>query len=117
MHAKGDLWAYGNFAPFRMIARNRDKPLFCIVIFRKAHSVFLSNQSCMTILMKRPNALLPDQMTPAQRRTELCGLLALGLIRLRMRERGEVSDQTGESCLHCLPDQCLHATPTHGRNA
>jgi hypothetical protein len=117
MHAKGDLGAYGNFAPFRMIARKPDKVLICIVIFRKPHSVFLSNQSCMTILMKRPNALLPNQMTPAQRRTELCGLLALGLIRLRMRERGEVSDQTGESCLHCLPDQCLHATPTHERNA
>ena len=117
MHAKGDLGAYGNFAPFRMIARNPDKPLFCIVIFRKAHSVFLSNQSCMTILMKRSNTLPPDQMTPAQRRAELCGLLALGLIRLRMLERGEVSDQTGESCLHCPPDQCLHATPTHRRVA
>ena len=117
MHAKGDLGAYGNFAPFRMIARNRDNPLFCIVIFRKPHSVFLSNQSCMAILMKRPNALRPDQMTPTQRRTELCGLLALGLIRLRMHERGEVSDQTGESCLPCPPDQCLHATPTHRRDA
>ena len=38
--------------------------------------------------MKRPNALPPDQMTPAARRAELCGLLALGLIRLRMRETG-----------------------------
>jgi len=40
--------------------------------------------------MKRPNALPPDQMTPAQRRAELCGLLALGLIRLQMRKQGEV---------------------------
>jgi len=67
--------------------------------------------------MKRPNSLPPDQMNSAARRAELCGLLALGLIRLRMRERGEVSDKTGESCLHCLPDQCLHATPTHRRDA
>ena len=67
--------------------------------------------------MKRPNALLPDQMTPTARRAELFGLLALGLIRLRMRERGEVSDKRGESCLHCPPDQCLHATPTHRRDA
>ena len=36
--------------------------------------------------MKRPNPLPPDQMTPAERRAELCGLLALGLVRLRMRE-------------------------------
>ena len=44
--------------------------------------------------MKRPNPLPPDQMTPAQRRAELCGLLALGLLRLRMREMGEVSEDT-----------------------
>ena len=29
--------------------------------------------------MKRPNPLPPAQMTPAERRAELCGLLALGL--------------------------------------
>jgi hypothetical protein len=67
--------------------------------------------------MKRPNPLPPDQMTPAERRAELCGLLALGLVRLRMRETGEVPDDTGESCLHYPPDQCRHATPTHWRNA
>lgn len=67
--------------------------------------------------MKRPNPLRPDLMTPAERRTELCGLLALGLIRLRIREVGEVSDDTGESCLHYPPDQCRHATPTHRRTA
>lgn len=67
--------------------------------------------------MKRPNPTPPTQMTPAQRRAELCGLLAIGLIRLRMREKGEVSDQTGESCLHYPPDQCLHATPTHRSDA
>ncbi|PKP69532.1 MAG: hypothetical protein CVT82_10465 [Alphaproteobacteria bacterium HGW-Alphaproteobacteria-4] len=64
-----------------------------------------------------PNPFPTNQMTPAQRRAELCGLLALGLIRLLMRQRGEVSDKTGESCLHCSPDQCLHATPTHRRTA
>ncbi len=67
--------------------------------------------------MKRPNPLPPDQMTPAERRAELCGLLALGLGRVRMRETGEVSDETGERCLHYPPDQCRHATPPHRRNA
>lgn len=67
--------------------------------------------------MKRPNPLPPGKMTAAERRAELCGLLALGLVRLRMREKGEVSDDTGESCLHYPPDQCRHATPTHRRNA
>jgi len=37
--------------------------------------------------MKRPNPLHPSLMTPTDRRAELCGLLALGLVRLRMRER------------------------------
>ena len=57
------------------------------------------------------------QMTPAERRTELCGLLALGLVRLRMRDGVDVSDNIGERCLHYPPDQCRHATPTHRRNA
>lgn len=67
--------------------------------------------------MKRPNPLPPDLMTPAERRTELCGLLALGLIRSRMRADGKVSDDTGESCLHYPPDRCRHATPTDRRTA
>ncbi len=67
--------------------------------------------------MKRPNPLPPDQMTPIERRADLCGFLALGLVRLRMRDRGEVSDENGESCLHFPPDQWRHATPTKKRNA
>ncbi|NAZ38275.1 hypothetical protein GT358_15720 [Rubellimicrobium sp. CFH 75288] len=53
--------------------------------------------------MKRPNPLPPDRMTPAERRAELCGLLSLGLVRLRMRGGGEVSDETGEPCLGSGP--------------
>jgi hypothetical protein len=67
--------------------------------------------------MKRPNPFPSDQMTPAERRAELCGLLALGLVRLRMRDRKEVSDDTGESCLHYPADEWRHATPTQRRNA
>lgn len=63
------------------------------------------------------NPLQPDLMTPAERRAELCSLLALGLVRLRMREDGEVSDETGEICLHLSSDRCRHATPTQRRNA
>ena len=60
--------------------------------------------------MKRPNPLSPSLMTPAERRAELCALLALGLVRLMKRERGEPFDETGERCLHYPPDQCRHAT-------
>jgi hypothetical protein len=67
--------------------------------------------------MKRPNPLSPNQMTPAERRADLCGLLALGLVRLRMREQTEVSDGNRESCLHYPADEWRHATPTHRRNA
>ncbi|AUH62921.1 hypothetical protein CX676_01010 [Paracoccus zhejiangensis] len=67
--------------------------------------------------MKRPNPLPPDQMSATERRAELCGPLALGLVRLRMQDSCEVSDDTGESCLHYPGDQCRHAAPTHRRNA
>jgi len=67
--------------------------------------------------IRRPNPLAPLAMTPTERRAELCGLLALGLVRLKLRERGEPSDENGEICLHYPPDRCRHATPTHRRNA
>jgi len=67
--------------------------------------------------IRRPNPLPPDQMTPAERRAELCSLLALGLVRLHMRERGEPSDKMGEIRLHSPADQCRHANPTHRRPA
>ncbi|WP_272010899.1 hypothetical protein [Roseovarius sp. ZX-A-9] len=67
--------------------------------------------------MKRPNPLNPIHMKPLERRAELCGLLALGLIRLRMRDAIQASDETGESSLHSPPDQSVHATPTQRRNA
>ncbi len=59
--------------------------------------------------MKRPNPLPPDQMTAAERRAELCGLLALGLVRLMQRERGKPSDDTGEIPEGMgLPSNLLH---------
>ena len=69
--------------------------------------------------MKRPNALPPDQMTAAERRAELCGLLALGLVRLRLRhrDRGAFSAETGEFPLHNSADQSGSAGPTDRRPA
>jgi len=65
----------------------------------------------------RPNPLSPNLMSPAERRAELCSLLALGLIRLRLRDSGKVSDDTGESCLHFPPRQSGTAGATHRRTA
>ena len=67
--------------------------------------------------MKRPNPLPPDRMTPAERRAELCGLLALGLVRLQMLKSSEVSATIGESSLHFPPDRSGHAKPKQRRVA
>ena len=64
-----------------------------------------------------PNPLPAARMTPSERRAELCGLLALGLIRLRQASRDEVTGATGESSLHLPPDRSGHATPTDRRPA
>lgn len=71
-----------------------------------------------------PNPLSPDLMTTKERLDEVCRLLALGLIRLRMREAGtapdhasasqstELSAPRGESSLPFPPDRSGHANPT-----
>lgn len=63
------------------------------------------------------NPLSPFHMTPAERRAELCRILALGLVRLMQRQSSELSDQTGESSLHFPPDQSRHATRNERRPA
>jgi len=50
--------------------------------------------------MKRPNPLPSNHMTSKERRAELCGLLALGLIRLRQVKAIEIPDENGEFPLH-----------------
>jgi hypothetical protein len=63
--------------------------------------------------MKRPNPLSPAMMSAAERRKELCSLLALGLVRLRQRNIVQISDANGESSLHNSADQSIHATATN----
>ena len=67
--------------------------------------------------MKRPNPLPPDLMTANERRSDLCGLLALGFIRLRAQQSSGLSDRGRDSSLHFAPDQSAHATPLHRRIA
>jgi hypothetical protein len=64
-----------------------------------------------------PNPLHPDRMTAAERRTELCGLLALGLVRLMQRDRLQPYDANGETRLHYPAGRSVHATPTQRRTA
>lgn len=63
------------------------------------------------------NPLPPDHMTPAERRAELCRLLALGLIRLQMRANAQLSAPKGEFPLHNSADQSVHATPNETETA
>ena len=67
--------------------------------------------------MKSPNPLSPFHMTPAERRAELCRILALGLVRFLHRQSSELSDRTGESSLHFPPDRSGHATRDKRRPA
>lgn len=67
--------------------------------------------------MPGPNPLSPFHMTPAERRAELCRILALGVARLMQRQSREVSDGTVESSLHFPPDRSGHATREHRRSA
>jgi len=62
-----------------------------------------------------PNPLPPANMTPRERRAELCNLLALGLIRLRMRKKSQLSAEHGEFSLHNSGDQSGSAGPTNRR--
>lgn len=67
--------------------------------------------------MKRPNPLPPHLLSPAERRAELCRLLALGLVRLHMRNCDHLSGADGESSLHLPPDRSGHAPMQNGRHA
>ncbi len=67
--------------------------------------MFIASSKHGPSIMNRPNTQPPDQMSPTERRAELCTLLARGLIRLRMRENSELSGNTGEFRLHNSPEQ------------
>ena len=67
--------------------------------------------------MQRPNPLHPDRMTAHERRTELYGLLATAVVRLKERDRDHLSQNTGDRSLHLPRKQSGTATPTHRRYA
>jgi hypothetical protein len=67
--------------------------------------------------MKRPNALHPSLMKPAERRAELCAILGLGIVRLHLRNHRQVSPESGDFPLHFTPEQSGSAPPTRRRAA
>ena len=64
-----------------------------------------------------PNPLHPDRMTAHERRTELYGLLAKAVGRLKERDRDHLSQNTGDCSLHFPRKQSGTATPTQRRFA
>ncbi len=64
-----------------------------------------------------PNPLHPDRMTAHERRTELYGLLAKAVVRLKERDRDHLSQNTGDCTLHFPRKQSGTATPTQRRFA
>lgn len=63
------------------------------------------------------NPLHPRHMSPAERRSEFCRILALGVLRLGMRKSSGVLGADRESSLHLPRQQSGHATPTHEEDA
>ena len=59
-----------------------------------------------------PNPLHPDRMSPAERRAELCRILAAGLIRMMAAKSSSLSADRGESSVDFSPHQSGHATRT-----
>ena len=61
------------------------------------------------------NPLPAGQMKPTERRAELCSLLALGLMRLRMKNTSQASVGNGEFPLHNPTGQSSNATASQRR--
>lgn len=56
-------------------------------------------------------------MPPLERRAALCAILALGMVRLRMKRSSKVSANIGDSSLHSPTSRSGHATATDRRTA
>jgi hypothetical protein len=76
-----------------------------------AHETVLHHQACGR------NPLHPDRMSAAERRVALCAILAVGLVRLRLRQSSELSAEPENGSLDYARDQSGHATARKRRNA
>jgi hypothetical protein len=63
------------------------------------------------------NPLHPRHMSSRERLDEVCRLLALGMVRLRVRDAAQLSAPHGESALHFPPERSGHAKPRRRRTA
>ena len=73
--------------------------------------LFLIEATHRDCAMHLPNPLHPSRLSPAERRSEVCAILARGLLRLHARTWDTVSGQTGDCSLPYPADQSGHANP------
>ena len=64
-----------------------------------------------------PNPRSPELMSPHERRAELCGLLALGILRLKGEDTAQLGALSGDFPLHNPADQSGTAAPKRRRDA
>jgi len=67
--------------------------------------------------MHLPNPLHPGRMTAAERRAELCAILARGIVRLRLWDVTQIAGGREKFGLHFRPEQSVHANPSNRRTA
>ena len=67
--------------------------------------------------MTGPNPIHPDHLTPKERLAEVCRLLALGLIRLRLRNSGQTSAPSESFAYTNRPTDAVMRTPSHEEDA
>ena len=67
--------------------------------------------------MQIPNPIHPDHLSPKERLAEVCRLLALGLVRLRLRNSGQTSAPAESFAYTNRPTDAVMRTPSHQEDA
>ncbi len=67
--------------------------------------------------MQIPNPIHPDHLTPKERLAEVCRLLALGVVRLRLRNSGRTSAPAESFAYTSRSTGAVMRTPSNEENA
>jgi hypothetical protein len=67
--------------------------------------------------MTGPNPIHPDHLTPKERLAEVCRLLALGVVRLHLRNSGQTSAASESFAYTNRPTDAVMRTPGHQEDA
>ena len=67
--------------------------------------------------MTGPNPIHPDHLSPKERLAEVCRLLALGVVRLRLRNSGPSAAPAESFAYTYRPTGAVMRTPSHEEDA